>query len=548
MTIDSTFLRSKLGRRMFWLFALCALSPMALLAVISLRNVTNQLREQSRRELRRLSHEVGMNLCERLLFLEADLKLAEANLSARGDQAVASQDFSSNFSRRFRGLELIRTDSSRQILFGAVSPQFRLNPDEIDHLNSSKTLLSVRTCEDGPCTFVVRQLDPQQPDKGFLAGEILPAYLLNIDDVPQGKHLCILDSQERVLQCSGEYASSVPANTFRSVSGEFAWTRGGTDYEADYWKVFVKPVFLVDHFTVVVSEPKDLALLPMVQFKRIFLLIMLLTLLTVLLLSVSQIRRNLIPLGKLQEGTRRIAGGDFHGRVVVKSGDEFDDLAESFNSMAARIETQFSDLNKLNLGTLTALARAIDAKSGWTSGHSERVTEMALGIGREVGLSKAELVVLHRGGLLHDIGKIGVPEVILDKPGKLTEEETSKVREHVEMGRRILEPIPGFAEFMPIVLQHHEWFNGGGYPRGVSGDEISLHARIFAVADCYDAMISDRPYRLGMPLDRVLRIVQAASGTQFDPRIVEAFLRVIARKQRIEAAAKTSTPVMASSS
>src|SRR5579863_9715410 len=98
MTIDSTFLRSKLGRRMFWLFALCALSPMALLAVISLRNVTSQLREQSRRELRRLSHEVGMNLCERLLFLDADLKLAEANLSARGDQADASQDFSSSFS------------------------------------------------------------------------------------------------------------------------------------------------------------------------------------------------------------------------------------------------------------------------------------------------------------------------------------------------------------------------------------------------------------------------------------------------------------------
>ena len=235
-----------------------------------------------------------------------------------------------------------------------------MKPDEIDHLNSSKTLVSVRTCDDGPCAFVVRQLDSQQPDKGFLAGEILPAYLLNIDDVPQGKHVCILDSRERVLQCSGEYPNSVPSDTFRAVSGAFAWTLGGTDYEADYWKVFLKPIFLVDHFTVVVSEPKNLAVLPIVQFKRIFLLVMLLTLLVVLFLSVSQIRRNLIPLGKLQEGTRRIAGGDFHGRVVVKSGDEFDDLAESFNSMAARIEKQFNALKTNN-----AIDRAI--LSSW--GH-----------------------------------------------------------------------------------------------------------------------------------------------------------------------------------
>ncbi len=119
-----------------------------------------------------------------------------------------------------------------------------------------------------------------------------------------------------MLLCSGEYLASVPPDTFRSASGEFTWRRGSTDYEADYWKVFLKPVFLVDHLTVVATEPKDLAFLPMAQFKRSFLLVVFLTLLVVLLLSVSQIRLNLIPLGKLQEGTRRIAGGDFHARVV----------------------------------------------------------------------------------------------------------------------------------------------------------------------------------------------------------------------------------------
>ena len=187
-----------------------------------------------------------------------------------------------------------------------------------------------------------------------------------------------------------------------------------------------------------------------------------------------------------------------------------------------------ADLKQLNLGTLTALARAIDAKSPWTSGHSERVTGTALEIGREVGLSEVELDALNRGGLLHDIGKIGVDAHVLDKPGKLTDQETTQIREHVNIGGRILEPIPGFAECMPnLVLQHHEWFDGSGYPSGLAGEQISLHARIFAVADCYDAMISDCPYRTGMPRS-VLQILRAGTGKQFDPQVMDAFLRLIA--------------------
>jgi len=205
-----------------------------------------------------------------------------------------------------------------------------------------------------------------------------------------------------------------------------------------------------------------------------------------------------------------------------------------------------ADLKQLNLGTLTALARAIDAKSPWTSGHSERVTGMALEIGREVGLSEVELDVLNRGGLLHDIGKIGVDAHVLDKPGKLTDQETTQIREHVNIGGRILEPIPGFAECMPIVLQHHEWFDGSGYPSGLAGEQISLHARIFAVADCYDAMISDRPYRTGMPLDRVLQILRAGTGKQFDPQVMDAFLRLIARKHAVGSGATVSEPATAS--
>jgi putative nucleotidyltransferase with HDIG domain len=144
-----------------------------------------------------------------------------------------------------------------------------------------------------------------------------------------------------------------------------------------------------------------------------------------------------------------------------------------------------------------------------------------------MGLPAKELDVMRRGGLLHDIGKIGTPAAILDKPGKLTDDEMKQMREHVNIGARILQPIPGLADSMSIVLQHHEWVNGGGYPNGLTGDKITLHARIFAVADCYDALISDRPYRPGMPIERVMQIIGAGEGKQFDPLVVGVFRGIV---------------------
>ena len=188
------------------------------------------------------------------------------------------------------------------------------------------------------------------------------------------------------------------------------------------------------------------------------------------------------------------------------------------------------ELELLSTGTLTALARAIDAKSPWTAGHSERVTNMAIEIGRAMGLPPAELKILHRGGLLHDIGKIGISAMVLDKPGKLTPEEFNQMKGHVGLGARILEPISGFADLLPIVLYHHERYDGTGYPEGLAGEKIPLHARIFAVADVYDALISDRPYRPGMPHDQVLNFLREKAGSQFDPKIVEVALKLLSEE------------------
>ena len=188
-------------------------------------------------------------------------------------------------------------------------------------------------------------------------------------------------------------------------------------------------------------------------------------------------------------------------------------------------------LEQVDLGTLTALARAIDAKSAWTAGHSERVTNLALKMAHAMGLPQKSLEIIHRGGLLHDIGKIGTPPSILDKPSNLDPEEMQIMQDHVKIGLRILEPIPCFRDALPMVAQHHEWFDGSGYPAGLAGGDISLHARILAVADCYDAMVSDRPYRKGLSRPDALQILEQRSGTQFDPMVIEVFARLVAAGQ-----------------
>ena len=192
------------------------------------------------------------------------------------------------------------------------------------------------------------------------------------------------------------------------------------------------------------------------------------------------------------------------------------------------------DLNRLNWGTLQTLARVVDAKSHWTAGHSERVADIAVKIGVAMGLSVREIDALKKTGLLHDIGKISTPKVLLDNPASLTDEEFKIIQEHPVNGAGILEPITPYREIIPGVLQHHERFDGKGYPDGISGREIALYARIIAVADTFDAMISDRPYREGKSLPFVIRAIKQEAGHQFDPKVVAAFLSVITQESFME--------------
>lgn len=179
--------------------------------------------------------------------------------------------------------------------------------------------------------------------------------------------------------------------------------------------------------------------------------------------------------------------------------------------------------------TLAALGSALDLRDNETKDHSLRVAEIATIIGREMKLSPADLQALWRGAMLHDVGKIGVPDTILTKPGPLTAKERSLMNQHPRWGSRILENIEFLQEALPVVLYHHEWYDGSGYPTGLKGEAIPLIARIFSVADSFDALTSDRPYRKALTPAEARRVIEEESGTHFDPAVVAAFRRVFDR-------------------
>lgn len=201
-------------------------------------------------------------------------------------------------------------------------------------------------------------------------------------------------------------------------------------------------------------------------------------------------------------------------------------LEELVAQRTAELDYALETVEESYRSTLKALAQALETRDTETHGHSERVVTFSLRLGRELGLDKEMLRSLEFGSLLHDIGKIGVPDAILRKPAKLTDEEWVKMRMHPMYGQNILRDLPFLEGASKVVGQHHEKWDGSGYPAGLKGEEIDLNARIFAVADAFDAMISDRVYRAGRPYQDAADELDRCADAHFDPKIVEAFHRV----------------------
>lgn len=198
---------------------------------------------------------------------------------------------------------------------------------------------------------------------------------------------------------------------------------------------------------------------------------------------------------------------------------------ENYRNAAQENERLYHNLEQLMVSTITSLAATIDAKSHWTRGHSERVTQYATMIAANLGLGERELEKVRLCGLLHDIGKIGTHEAVLDKCDRLVEAEIDEIKNHPARGAEILGPIRELRDIIPGILHHHEKYDGTGYPDGIKGEEIHLYARILCVADAFDAMTADRPYRPALGREFAVSELRRGSGTQFDPTLVDAFLR-----------------------
>jgi len=216
---------------------------------------------------------------------------------------------------------------------------------------------------------------------------------------------------------------------------------------------------------------------------------------------------------------------EHHDLVTAKQRYE-NHLEELVEQRTAELDRALNSLEGAYRSTLKALTAALETRDSETHGHSERVVTYSLRLGSEYGLNSDEMKSLEFGSLLHDIGKIGVPDSILRKPAKLTEEEWVRMREHPLHGQQILRGIEFLQGASRVVAQHHEKWDGTGYPLGLRGEEIDICARIFAVADAFDAITSDRVYRRGKPYEAAAQELDDWAGRQFDPKVVEAFHRV----------------------
>jgi HD-GYP domain-containing protein (c-di-GMP phosphodiesterase class II) len=251
------------------------------------------------------------------------------------------------------------------------------------------------------------------------------------------------------------------------------------------------------------------------------------------ILFASRIAR---PIHALADRTREIANGNYGQRVEVKARNEIGALADNFNVMSDAVGRAIEQLEKaahennlLFINSVRMLAAAIDAKDPYTRGHSERVARYSIGIGKNLGLSEKEMRNLRISALLHDVGKIGIDDRILRKPGALSDDEFEVMKQHPAKGAAIMSGVAQLIDIVPGMKYHHEKWSGGGYPDGLEGDQIPMQARIVAIADTFDAMTTNRPYQKAMELGYVVEKIKSFAGSRFDPRVVDAFVQGVRR-------------------
>jgi HD-GYP domain-containing protein (c-di-GMP phosphodiesterase class II) len=289
-------------------------------------------------------------------------------------------------------------------------------------------------------------------------------------------------------------------------------------------------------WAVVVQKPQREAYRGVYEMQRTARLLALAAVLLSIFVSIFAARRITNPLEILTQSSRALARGDFSKRVHLWSRTEIGELAQTFNTMSEELERFVEDLKRaadenraLFMGSIQMLAGAVDEKDPYTRGHSDRVTRYSMMIAKEMKLPPAFMETLQISAQLHDVGKIGIEDHILKKPGALTAEEFEVMKTHTTKGANILRPVTQLAEMLPGIELHHEALDGRGYPYGLQGDQIPMLARVIAVADTFDALTTNRPYQQAHTPDQALQIIQNLAGKRLDPDAVKALLAVYAR-------------------
>jgi HD-GYP domain-containing protein (c-di-GMP phosphodiesterase class II) len=333
------------------------------------------------------------------------------------------------------------------------------------------------------------------------------------------------------------------------ATNEFNVHEGGNDVEmlGTY-----SPVTALD-WAVVVQKPQYEAYAGVSEMQRTARLLALLAVVVSIGVSIFAARRITNPLQILTQSGRALARGDFSQRVHLRSRTEIGELAETFNTMSQELEHFVEDLKRaaeenraLFLGSIQMLAGAVDEKDPYTRGHSDRVTRYSLLIGKELNLPTDFMETLQISAQLHDVGKIGIEDRILKKPGALTAEEFEVMKTHTTKGANILRPVTQLAEMLPGIELHHEALDGRGYPYGLQGDQIPLLARVIAVADTFDALTTNRPYQHAHTPEEAFKIIQNLAGKRLDPETVAALIAVYGRGeiriQRLSIKRAVATP------
>jgi putative nucleotidyltransferase with HDIG domain len=325
-------------------------------------------------------------------------------------------------------------------------------------------------------------------------------------------------------------ASTLPPSSARELEGMVAGLASEGTLELDGKSHAFQRLFLVgDTSFYAVTSLEESARAALTATTQSLFLIGIGAMGLALLASIGIAHHLSAPIGRLSASLRAIAGvRKFDTRLpLAGSSRELDELTGTFNALMASVTAAEAETEAAYTAAIRALAAALDARDPYTAGHSERVSVLSVATGRAMNLPAADLEVLRLGALLHDIGKIGVPDEVLRKPGPLTRSEFETIKQHTVLGARILRTVPFLAPHVPIVELHHERLDGRGYPHGLVGDATPLLARIVHVADAYDAMTSARAYRRERPASEALAELQACVKTDFDPDVVNALVTAL---------------------